>query len=158
MSETFISAGWTTTGDYKTDEEAVKQFIDGLGMHDILNHLDELDPQGRYENEVETGDDLEILDTEENRRYAAGIQADLKVGLDVLGDLDENVWVIPGTDLFFHVMGGASYGDNPFEGYDELVMFLNSLDLWDGLRELTDVVCGGLPGATVVAQHIIPSV
>jgi len=156
MGQDFISAGWTSTRSRKTDEEQVKQFLDRLSTEEVLTHIERLDPQGRFETEIEYDDDLAILDTAGNNAAAQEVRDALKYGASVAFDSDGrlgNLWEIPGTTLGFTVMGGGSYGDDPFEGYTDVVMLIDSLGIWDGLRDLTDVVCGGLPHADVVAAH-----
>jgi len=52
---------------------------------------------------------------------------------------------ILGTDMWFHIAGGGSWGDDPYFGWNELGMFLAACYL---LRELADAagyVCAGLP-------------
>jgi len=158
MSKAFISAGWTTIQSKVPDEEQVKRFIDRLSTEQVLSQMNRLDPQGQYDwDEPDSDDDLNILDTEENLATAQEVRDTLKFGASVAFDADAqtyNVWEIPGTTLGFHIMGGGSYGDDPFDGYSAVVMFIDSLDIWHGLRGLTDVVCGGLPHADVIAQHL----
>lgn len=164
---TFISAGWTTDSSRKVDEEAVNKWIDDLSDFAILTRADLLDEAGIFDWEVwtaapdETGAEFPIDENheddgayEENKRTAQEIRDTLKFGATVAFDSEArvlNCWDIPGTSLMFNLMGGGSWGDDPFDGYSALVMFLNSLEFWSELKELTSVVCGGLPHVDEIA-------
>jgi len=155
MGQDMISAGWTSTRSRDVDEEQAKRFFDRLSTEQVLSQLDRLDASGGFEA-PETDDDLNILDNEENRALATEMRDMLKFGASVAFDSEarmSNVWEIPGTTLSFTVMGGGSWGDDPFDGYSALVMFIDSLNVWVGLRALTDVVCGGLPHADLINEH-----
>lgn len=170
MGMDFISAGWTTDSNYKTDEESVNRWIDDLSDFAVLTRLDQLDESGAFEWEVhltepdEHGAEFPIDEHheddgayEENKRTAQEIRDTLKVGAAVAFDSDgrlSNAWPIPGTSLVFNLMGGGSWGDDPFDGYTPLVMFIDALEIWPDLKELTGVVCGGIPDALTIYNHI----
>lgn len=152
MGMDFLSVGWTTSRAIETDEEQVKHFLDKLGTEQVLSQIDTLDPGGMYE--WDTDDDCQILDNEENRVVAQEVRDTLKFGASVAFDPNSrmaNTWQIPGTSLDFTVMGGGSWGDDPFDGYSAVVMLMEALHIWPELKQLTGVICGGLPSAEVIA-------
>lgn len=167
MGMDLISAGWTTTRERKTDEEAVARYIGDLSDFAILANIDRLDESGRWcvhlgdpdhagaKFPIEEGHE-DTGAVEENKQTAQEIRDALLAGAEVMTDSNirmSNVWSIPGTTLDFTVMGGGSWGDDPFDGYTDVCMLTVALDLWPGLRTMTDVVCGGLPSADVIAAH-----
>jgi hypothetical protein len=165
MGMSFISVGWTTTSTRKPDEEGVARYIDGLSDYALLERLDRLDGSGQYEWEVHRDDDLRLIEegheddgaVEENQRTAQEIRDTLKAGAAAAFDSDarmSNVWEIRGSTLVFTVMGGGSWGDDPFDNYSALVMFLEALEVWPDLKELTDILHGGAPTADDVTHHI----
>jgi hypothetical protein len=157
MSQAFISAGWTIDMAREPDEEQVKQFIDRLSTEQVLSQIGRFDPAGQYDwDEPDSDDDLNILDTEANLDMAQEVRDTLKFGASVVFDTDtqmSNTWAIPGSTLGFVIMGGGSYGDDPFDGYSAVVMFIESLNVWTGLRGLTNVICGGLPHIDYAQNH-----
>lgn len=167
MGMDFISAGWTVDTEYRHDEDAIIRWIDSLSDFAILTRLDALDESDIFEWEVLTGEpdehgsEFPIEDDEGNQEIAREIRDTLKCGAAVAFDGEargQNCWEIPGTSLIFNLMGGISWGDDPFDGYSSLVMFINSLEIWPELKELTDVVCGGLPHGDEITKARLPFV
>jgi len=52
---------------------------------------------------------------------------------------------IPGTDLEFVFAGGGSWGDDPYDGFTDLVVFVEACDLFPALAAAFGFVCQGLP-------------
>ena len=155
MGMDFISAGWTITRSHEPDEEQVKQFLDRLSTEQVLSQIDRLDPRGMYE-----WDEPETRRPQHPRHRGEPVMAQevrdtLKFGASVAFDTDSqmsNNWQIPGTTLGFVMMGGGSWGDDPFDGYSAVVMLIEAST--SGRAEaLTNVICGGLPSVDVIEQY-----
>lgn len=65
-----------------------------------------------------------------------------------------NQYTIPaepgGKPLWFNIVGGSSWDDSPFEGYDALCMLINAIDRFPSLGEKLGILGGGIviPGRT----------
>ena len=151
MGMDLIGAGWTIDTDHlkvSGDDEhagtaAVAEFMRTLGGTTILSHMDQLDYSGRFEGE----DDADLIDI-----VRTTIQQGYEVSIEY-GGRATNTWDIPGTNLMFVYMGGGSWGDDPFDGFDALTMFLIACEVWPDLGEKVGFVCAGLPDISTMILH-----
>lgn len=146
MGLNLLTVGWTVDTNYRTDEQAVRKFIADLPVADIIENTDVLDPSGQFD----TTDDDDELAEEFRGLLMTGFETATNPHTRM-----SNGWRLPETNLIFTIMGGGSWGDDPFDGYGALVMFIAAVEIWPELAGLTDIVCGGLPTATQISQYHI---
>lgn len=60
---------------------------------------------------------------------------------------------IPGTTLWFHFAGGDSWGDDPFDGFTDLIRFIDATDALGLSTEETGIVCGGIPDPVTALRY-----
>jgi len=60
---------------------------------------------------------------------------------------------IPGTSLEFVFAGGGSWGDDPYDGFSDLVVFVDACDQFPVLAAASGLVCQGLPGPAASAAR-----
>ena len=145
MGMDLIMVGWTQNRK-STDKAELVALIDELLDTTLLARKHELDESGLLEVESESEDeDPRIL-----REW-------LKDGADTYAEMDARrvaqSWVIPETDLRFMTAGGGSWGDDPFDGWSSLCMFLAACEVFPALGEAAGYVCGGLPSPSIAAAH-----
>jgi hypothetical protein len=136
MGQDLISAGWTIDTERTNDVVGVAAFLADISMDDLLANIEALDPSGG----LDMSDYNEVVANELRDELLSGAE----VVLDG-GNRMSAVWDIPETSLAFVITGGGSWGDDPFEGFSSLVMFLAALTIWPELKTMTNVVCEGLP-------------
>jgi hypothetical protein len=144
MGMDLITTGLTThsgTPDPATIEAIIAELTDAW----IEDNIEIIDTAGWIEA---TGDEAD-LGTPTRDALTAGADAYLT---QTMGR-NASSWDIPGTPLTFHVMGGSSWGDSPFDGFDELCIFAEACGLLPELREAAFIVCWGIPSARVIATY-----
>lgn len=131
MGADLITVGYTRDETFPLVPGTVKAFVDAIPDDELLAHKDLLDSAGRLDLEDEDADDASI------------IRGWLLAGVDELIYAEHgrytNSWAIPGTSLRFYVAGATSWGDGPFEGYDELCILLDAHTVIPELAEYTGV-------------------
>lgn len=140
MGMDLLTYGFTVRSPKHYDAEAVKATLAALTDEWIEENFDDLDPSGGAESVEETRTLLERGFEE----YDAIFKGDhrMSAGYDV-----------PGTDLFFTITGGGSWGDDPYDYWYDLGIFLNAAHLIPALAEATALVCWGLPDAATMAKY-----
>lgn len=63
---------------------------------------------------------------------------------------------IENTDLVFTFAGGGSWGDEPYDDWNDLALFVAALEHIPQLREPVGFVTGGLPWGELVASEVKP--
>ena len=137
MGADLIGAAFTTDSSVDCSLDHIKDYIRAIPAERLMSEefLITIDPSGRWDGEDIDADTVrdtlisgadEYLAATNGHRYAVGIP-------------------IPGTSLWFHFVGGSSWGDDPFEGYTDMCMFVDAVDALGLSAEETGLVCGGLP-------------
>jgi hypothetical protein len=138
MGMDLITTAWTQENG-KTDADAVRAIIASLTDDEITSQTEVLDPSGRLGFSDFPDDEAEEL------------RAWISNGADVYLNVDElrlhDCYPLPDTGLWFYVVGGGSWGDDPFDGFTDLTTFIEACSIWPELAEAAGFVCGGLPKA-----------
>lgn len=140
MGMDLLTIGYTTTlvPDYST--EAVLALVEGLPREWLEEHMDVIDSSGCYD----TLEELRTAITAGAGEFDALLSGSHRMGAD---------YPIPGTTLFFTVSGGGSWGDAPYDGWSELVIFIETCAQSPELAEATGFVCYGIPDAATAAAY-----
>jgi hypothetical protein len=138
-----IGVGYTRRSDKTVDRAAVEAAIDAIPEERLLygSFLDAIDPSEHLSDE---------------RPAPAEVRAYLKRGaLEYASSHRMAVeYQMRGTALVFVFAGGGSWGDDPFDGFDDLCGFVNLCEMVDAVADAAGFVCGGLPSAKLVAQEV----
>lgn len=140
MGMDLLTYGFTTRNPKHYSAEAVKATLAALTDNWIEDNFDDLDPSGGTEDIAEARRLLE----DGADSYRLILNGDHRMAADYL---------IPGTDLFFTITGGGSWGDDPYDGWYALGIFLNATHLLPALAEAAALVCWGLPDAATMAKY-----
>lgn len=86
------------------------------------------------------GEDIDPGDADDTAMVGAvlpGLETGLKTYMEILttGDRCEVSWDILSGKAVFHTVGGTSWGDSPFEEWDDLLFFLNVASIEPALAE-----------------------
>lgn len=158
MGMGLIGAMWTTRTDITPDHDAISAMIDAVPADYLLKHVEDFDESGGRDWEPLKDDDGALITTGQEGEENAGITDEIRSALKngaraALGGVRlSNSWGLSGTGLVATFAGGGSWGDDPFDEYADLVMFIDSLHLFPEILEASGVVCGGLPHADTVQQ------
>jgi len=151
MGMDFISASFTHDTSKPCDVMAIGALLDGITdgqLHDP-DFLGALDPSAHFDEDCQDEPDFpeEVRDTLKAgaAEYAALIE----------GSRWSMARTIPGTTLEFVTAGGSSWGDDPFEGFSELCLFIDALDALPDVAQAAGFVCGGLPDVPTITFHIV---
>lgn len=101
-----------------------------------------IDPQGRWDGEANAEAVRDALISGATEYHAAVLGHRYSIGIP-----------IPGTSLMLHFAGGESYGDDPFEGFHDLCVFVDAVPALGLPVEDTGLVCGGLPDPTTALRY-----
>lgn len=146
MGADLIGLAWTRLNITKPDEDEIRAMLADISDEEIMLHLDALDPSGGY---------FEIASDAREAIHEGAMLAIGAAGYERMSALYD----IPGTALTFCFMGGTSGGDDPFESFTSLGVFLNATEIWPRLARETGVLCQGLPDAkTIWSERISHSV
>jgi hypothetical protein len=140
MGMDLLTYGFTTRSPKHYSDEAVKAILAALTDEWIEENFDDLDPSGGTES-VEEARTLLDRGFEE---YSAILKGDHRMAAD---------YFVPGTELFFTITGGGSWGDGPYDNWYDLGIFLNACHLLPALAEAAMLVCWGLPDAATMAKY-----
>lgn len=145
MGMSIVAVGFTHDTRNKTPlsviTEALREVPDSvLTDEEFINTID---PSGRWDGENIGADD--IRDT-----LLGGA---IEYNNALAGHRSTAGWPIPGTSLEFSFVGGESWGDDPFEGFDELCMFLDAVRPLGLPVEKTGLVCNGLPDPETAGRY-----
>jgi hypothetical protein len=145
-----IGVGFTRNQNVKCRIDLIDLAIDGIPDETLRDEafLNAIDPAGI----LDRAGDPEHVD------FTDFVRETLKNGAReydsaVSGHRMSTDFYIQGTPLEFVWAGGGSWGDDPFDGFSDLCVFINFCPSDDGVRELAGYVCGGLPGAALVALY-----
>jgi hypothetical protein len=130
-----ITVGWTMDNTKKGDFDKAKELIaTWVPSRERIDEMLEDVTGGLTEEELDEGETLlSVL-----KNY-------LLAGLEVYFTNDRmvNSYHISG-DYFFHIAGGGSWGDDPFDGWSGLVAFLDACDWNEELAEAAGYIGGGI--------------
>ena len=148
MGYDLIGAGFTRRNDKGCDLDAIDALIDAIPDEKLRDeeYLNTIDPADSVLNIVADHPDTPALVRdalkEGAREYDAADSGHMSVD-----------FLFPGTSLGFVFAGGGSYGDDPYEGWSELMLFLNFAEHESAVAEAAGFVCGGLPSAFLLDQY-----
>jgi hypothetical protein len=125
-----LTIGWTArASDY--DTAAVMAVLNTITMDWIKDQAEVLDPSGGYE----LADLHEMLLTGAED-YQGHMQGTHRYG---------TVYDVPtGDDLLFYIAGGGSYGDDPYDDWSALGMFVNACEARPELAAAAGFFGGGI--------------
>jgi hypothetical protein len=149
MGMDLIGVGFTRRNDRECSVEKIDALIDAIPDDKLRDEdfLSAIDP-----SEAVLNPDWEDAAVPDYVRDALK-QGALEYGSALSGHRSSLDFGIPGTPLEFIFAGGDSWGDDPFEGWSELVLFLSLAEHDAALAEAAGFVCGGLPDAATVARY-----
>jgi hypothetical protein len=118
MGMDLITIGFTVTPNPtpKDDPEALTGIIRALSDDWLTDHLDNIDPQENYED---------MADLRAAIVNGAGDYEMHRSGMHRYGAFYE----INGTPRYFIIAGGSSWGDDPYEDWSDLTLFINACEL-----------------------------
>jgi hypothetical protein len=133
--------GFTTRTPEHFDQAALNTALAALTDEMLDGTFGHLDPSGG----VESVEELREYLTSGAEVYGSILSGDHRMASDFL---------IPGTDLFFTVTGGGSWGDDPYDDWYALGIFLNACDQFHQIAEAAAFVCAGLPTTDEQMLHL----
>lgn len=147
MGMDLIGAGFTVDiSKTPCDLDAINALIDGL--------TDEQLNDDEFLNRVDPSDYLTYsMDEEEDIPRA--VRDGLKVAATeyertVAGHRMTADYQIPETSLWFFFAGGGSWGDDPYDGWNDLCIFTNFCEVNESIAHIAGYVSGGLPHPDVI--------
>ena len=149
MGMDLIGAGFTRRSDKKCSVDAIDAIINAIPDDTLRDeeYLSALDPNGVLDRagdpeHVDFPDFVRDILKSGAREYDSAIS----------GHRMSTDYYIQGTPLEFVWTGGGSWGDDPFEGFSDLCLFIDLASQNETIREASGFVCGGLPGALMIAH------
>jgi len=139
MGADLVGIGFTHDRRITCAEEALLAVVSAIRDEVLTDEvLGFIDPAGAYD-----GEDLPAIRealAEGAVEYLSAIcQHRMAVGYD-----------IPGTELTFVFAGGATWGDDPFDGFAALCLFVRAAEVFADLGDRAGLVCGGLPDPATI--------
>ena len=143
MGMSLVGVGFTvdTERECKTDE--VIRFIHGLADEEFDDELlGMIDPSGGY-----------LEDADQAREALKSGAQEFSSARD--GHRSTMYYTIPGTHLVFVWAGGGTWGDDPFDGFTDLCIFVEYAAVSKQVADLAGFVSGGLPHVDTIKKHLI---
>lgn len=139
MGQDLITVTWATDPTRTIDEDAVRAFIAAIDLDNLTPALDAA--LGNYGLDEDDSDSIRDRLTEGFEQYKL-----VRIGHHRYA----TSLPVPRTGgrppLWLHTAGGASWGDDPFEGYTDLCVFLEVIDSEDpALQEAAAFAGYGVP-------------
>lgn len=149
MGMDLVGAGFTRNSAVECDLDAIDRAIDLIPDETLRDEdfLRLIDPSERLYS-LDPDDDDFPSDVRDNLKSGAR-----EFDSAVTGHRMSLSYYINGTPLEFVWTGGGSWGDDPYDGWSDLILFVEFADAVEGVAQLAGYVCGGLPDASVVAQY-----
>lgn len=131
MGMDMIGVGFTVDQNKQWQEDKVKEAIAQINFED-MEEISKWDYAGLF--------DFTEWDEEECRDY---MTEGFKVAQEILNYRATVTFTITDT-TYFVFAGGGSWGDDPFEGFTELDVFLNYVDFHPEVRKYTPILGLGI--------------
>ena len=140
MGMDMLTIGYTTRPVPEYSKEALLAIVSAFTTKWLEENIDAIDESGCYESV----DELRRAIDQGAEEFDALATGSHRMGVN---------YGIPGTTLWFTVSGGGSWGDDPYEGWSELGIFIRTCIQSPELAEAAGFICYGIPDATTAAAY-----